>query len=85
MGGSSHGSCYKMMWNLNDSTMAHTVGSARDCHGTDYLSRLAGDEVDVCRESLGAKNVNYVDAERETRIRVTFLGGKVSFKVMRQR
>lgn len=74
-----------MMWNVNDSIMALTVGYAKDSHSTDYLSRLERDGVDVCRESLGTKSVNYIHPEEQIRIRVTFLGGKVSFKVMRQR
>lgn len=85
MGGSYYSNCYKMMWNVNDSIMAHTVGCAKDSHTTDYLSRLGRDEVDVCRESLGTKSVNYIDPEEETILRVTFLGGKFSFKVMRPR
>lgn len=72
MGGSYHSNCYKMMWNVNDSIMTHTVGCARDSQGTDYLSRLGRAEVDVCRESLDTKSVNCIDPEEETRIRVTF-------------
>lgn len=57
-----------MMWNVNDDVMAHTVGYAKDSHATDYLSRLGRDEVDVCRESLGTRSVNYIGPEKETRI-----------------
>lgn len=85
MGRSYHSDCYKMMWNINGSIRAHTMGYAKDSHRTDHLSRLGRDEVDMCKESMDTKSGNYIDPEEETRIRVAFLGGKVSFKVMRQR
>lgn len=74
-----------MMWNINDNIMAHTVAYAKDSHKTGHLSRLGRDEVDVCKESLDTKSGSYIDPEEETRIRVTFSGGKVNFKVVRQR
>lgn len=82
--GRYHSNCYKMMWHVNDSIMARTMGYAKDSHATDYLSRLGRDEIDVCRESLDTKHVNDVDPEEETRIRVTFSGRRVSLKVNRQ-
>ncbi len=39
-GGGYHDNSYKMMWNINDSIMARTMGCVKDSPRIDDLSKL---------------------------------------------